>query len=159
MKIKTKLLPTGLLLVWLFPACDPNRIFDDNTAIENRIWNVNKPVVYEVSIDDTLSPCNFYLNVRHAEAYPYSNLFVFLKTQFPNGELARDTVEVILQDKNGKWLGSGLGDIFDNQILFKRGLRFPLKGKYVFTIEQAMRTPDLPMIMEIGLRIEQREVK
>jgi hypothetical protein len=38
--------------------------------------------------------------------------------------------------------------------MFKRGLRFPLKGKYQFSIEQAMRIAELPNIIEIGMRIE-----
>jgi hypothetical protein len=32
-----------------------------------------------------------------------------------------------------------------------------MKGKYSFSVEQAMRTPALPMIMEIGMRIEKFE--
>jgi hypothetical protein len=41
--------------------------------------------------------------------------------------------------------------------MFKQNIRFPLKGKYSFSVEQAMRTPTLPMIMEIGMRIEKFE--
>jgi gliding motility-associated lipoprotein GldH len=142
-----------LLLVGLI-SCDNNRIFEDNTPIENNVWKVNKPVTYSVDIADTVSPCNFYLNVRHDGAYDFSNLFIFLKTQFPNGKMAKDTVELMLQTQEGKWTGKGLGDVYDNQIMFKRGLRFPLKGKYQFSIEQAMRIAELPNIIEIGMRIE-----
>lgn len=138
----------------LFVACDRTRIFEENVPVDQAGWNVRKPIEFEVDVMDTLTPNNFYLNVRHAEGYPYANLFVFMNTRFPNGKIARDTLEVILQDKNGDWIGSGLGDIYDNQIPFKKGLRFPLKGKYTFTIEQAMRVPVLPFIMEIGIRIE-----
>jgi gliding motility-associated lipoprotein GldH len=142
-----------LLLVGLI-SCDNSRIFEDNTPIENNVWKVNKPVTYSVDISDTVSPCNFYLNVRHDGAYDFSNLFIFLKTQFPNGKMAKDTVELLLQTPEGKWTGKGLGDICDNQIMFKKGLRFPLKGKYTFSIEQAMRMAELPNIIEIGMRIE-----
>ena len=97
------------------------------------------------------------MNIRHAEGYPFSNLYVFLKTKFPNGKFAQDTLELILQSPDGKWQGSGLGDIWDNQIMFKRGIRFPLKGKYEFSIQQASRQPVLPMVMEVGMRIEKSE--
>ena len=147
-----KLLLLFTLIVGLI-SCDNNRIFEDNTPIENNTWKVNKPVVYTVEIEDTLTPCNFYLNVRHGDAYDFSNLFIFLKTQFPNGKMAKDTVELLLQTPEGKWTGKGLGDICDNQIMFKKGLRFPLKGKYTFSIEQAMRMAELPHVMEIGMRI------
>lgn len=111
-------------------------------------------MVFSVEIEDTLSPCSFFMNIRHNSAYPYSNIYVFLKTQFPDSTLASDTAEFILQGAGGKWLGSGLGDLYDNQIRFKKGLRFPQRGRYTFTIEQAMREETLPGIKSIGLRIE-----
>ncbi len=146
-----------LLMIFFISSCDKQRVFEENTPIPDNIWKVDQPIRFEVNIDDTLSGNNFYMNIRHAEGYPFSNLFVFLKTEFPNGKAARDTIEFLLQSPDGKWSGSGLGDLWDSQILFKQNIRFPLKGKYTFTIEQAMRQPAVPMIMEIGMRIEKFE--
>jgi gliding motility-associated lipoprotein GldH len=145
--------------LFIFTGCDKTLIYEENVPIQDEVWKVDAPITFAVDVSDTISPCNFYLNVRHGDAYPFSNLFVFLNTRFPNGKFARDTVELMLQSPEGKWTGSGLGDMFDNQILFKRGLRFPLKGTYVFKLEQAMRTPHLPMIKEMGLRIEKSDTK
>jgi gliding motility-associated lipoprotein GldH len=147
----------GFMSLWFFAACDSTRIFEDNQTIENSIWNANKPVVFGVDINDTLTPFNFYFNIRHAEAYPFSNLYVFLNTKFPNGKMARDTVELMLQNADGKWAGSGLGDIWDNQIRFKQNLRFPMKGHYEFSVIQDMQMENLPAIMEVGMRIEKFE--
>jgi gliding motility-associated lipoprotein GldH len=145
--------------LFILTGCDKTLIYEENVPIQDEVWKVDAPITFAVEVSDTISPCNFYLNVRHGDAYPFSNLFVFLNTRFPNGKFARDTVELMLQSPEGKWTGSGLGDMFDNQILFKRGLRFPLKGTYVFKLEQAMRTPELPMIKEMGLRIEKSDSK
>jgi gliding motility-associated lipoprotein GldH len=71
--------------------------------------------------------------------------------------MARDTVELILQNQNGKWSGSGLGDIWDCQIRFKQNLRFPMKGRYEFSVIQAMQMENLPAVMEVGMRIERFE--
>jgi gliding motility-associated lipoprotein GldH len=66
----------------------------------------------------------------------------------------------LLADEKGNWLGKGAGDLWDNSILFKKNTKFPQKGKYTFTFEQAMRFGDqpamdaLPFIMDIGLTIE-----
>ena len=81
----------------------------------------------------------------------------------PKGALKKDTLECILAQKDGKWLGSGLGDIWDIQCQFK-SYRFLKQGMYTFEIEQAMRHGDLakieqlPGIMEIGLRIEKQNI-
>ena len=47
--------------------------------------------------------------------------------------------------------------LFIKAKLNDKNIRFPMKGKYSFSVEQAMRTPALPMIMEIGMRIEKFE--
>lgn len=143
-----------LFLVGLFAACDSNRIFEENKEITNGIWNSKNKVQFEVSITDTLQAHNFYINIRNAGAYPYSNLYLFLETEFPDKVYARDTIECILADNSGKWLGEGSGDIWDNQILFKKGVRFRKTGTYKFTMEQAMRVENLPLIMDVGMRIE-----
>ena len=142
------------MLLGLFGGCDSNRIFEENKEIENGIWNSKNKVRFEVTIQDTLQLHNFYINIRNAGAYPYSNLYLFLETVFPDKVYARDTIECILADNSGKWLGEGSGDIWDNQILFKKGVRFRKAGTYQFTIEQSMRVENLPLIMDVGMRIE-----
>lgn len=146
-----------LLCVLFFSACDDARIFEDNTAIPESGWDSSNVISYGVEIKDPSTPANFYINVRHADGYPYSNLFLFVKTKFPDGKQSNDTLECQLADENGKWLGKGAGDIYDNQIPFKRNVRFPLAGTYTFEIEQGMRTRAIPLIMDIGLRIEKAE--
>jgi gliding motility-associated lipoprotein GldH len=65
----------------------------------------------------------------------------------------------MLASKEGKWRGKGVGDIWDDQVLFKHGVRFPQKGEYRFEITHAMRMNPLPGIMDGGIRIEKAEIK
>lgn len=143
-----------LLLSVTILSCDSNRVFDENKQIEKAIWNQEEPLVFLVNITDTVSPHNVYLNVRNAGMYPFSNLFLFINTGFPQGQIDRDTAEVTLASPDGKWLGDGLGDIYDNRVLFHRNVRFPQAGEYRFEIFQAMRVNPLPGIMDAGIRIE-----
>ncbi len=135
-------------------SCDNSRFFEENKKIKDATWDTDNKLVFLVNVDDTLNGYDFYINLRQASTYPYSNIYFFVDTWFPNGKSARDTVECILADEKGNWLGKGLGDIKDNRILFKRGVRFPLKGNYVFVFQQAMRVEKLPSILDVGLRIE-----
>lgn len=146
----------GLCLL-LLSACDSGRIFEQNTTIPESGWDSSNVVKFNVDIKDPAAATNFYVNVRNADGYPYSNLFLFIKTKFPNGKQATDTLECILADEKGKWIGKGLGDIYDNQIPFKRNVRFPMAGVYTFEIEQGMRSRNIPLIMDVGLRIEKAE--
>ena len=144
-------------LILLISACDGNLVFEDNRSLPATGWNADSALKFSVDIKDPATPVNFYINVRNADGYPYSNLFLFIKTQFPDGKVSNDTLECLLADENGKWTGKGLGDIYDNRILFKRNVRFPLAGVYNFEIRQGMRLENVPLIMDAGLRIEKAE--
>jgi len=145
----------SLIAIFLI-SCDRNRVFEENVRIPDAVWNKDSLAKFELEIKDTTSAHNFYINVRNSGAYKYRNLFLFINTYYPNGKRSRDTIECILADELGKWLGRGSGDIWDNQILFKKGARFPLSGNYKFTFEQAMREDQLNEIMDVGLRIEKQ---
>ncbi|MEO6883618.1 MAG: gliding motility lipoprotein GldH [Bacteroidia bacterium] len=143
----------GLILI-TFSSCDKNRVFEQNQKIPDDTWDAKNVLKFQVNITDTVTPTNFYVNIRNTDNYPYRNIFLFITTRFPDGGKATDTLECTLADQNGKWLGSGLGDIWDNQILFKKNVRFPHTGNYIFEYQQAMRAEQLPEIMDVGLRIE-----
>ena len=143
----------------LLTSCDPARVYEENKDIPDNTWKQNTPIEFNVDINDTVSYHNMYVNVRNASGYNYSNLFLFIKTKLPKGEVTIDTLECTLADASGKWLGDGLGDIWDNQILFKKNIRFPQSGSYKFEVEQAMRIDPLTSIMDVGLRIEKAEKK
>lgn len=145
------------LLATLLSSCDKNRIFEDNTTIPESGWDSSNVATFSVDIKDPSTPANFYINVRNADGYPYSNLYLFVKTKFPNGKHSTDTLECVLADENGKWLGKGIGDIYDNRIPFKRNVHFPEPGTYTFEIRHGMRIQSVPLIMDVGLRIEKAE--
>jgi len=163
LKMKAEQLKASLFIVpillcsLLFSSCDNNRIFEENKKIPAEGWSSSNVLKFDVNISDVETPTNFYINVRNADGYPYNNLFLFIKTTFPNGKMSNDTLECILADENGKWLGSGMGDIYDNQIPFKKNVRFPVAGIYKFEMQQGMRSDVIPLIMDIGLRIEKTE--
>jgi gliding motility-associated lipoprotein GldH len=135
-------------------ACDSNRVYEENTELPEHEWTVRNKLSFNFFINDTLTPHNFYFNVRNADDYAYSNIFVFMNTKFPNGKMKRDTIEFVLADESGRWLGKGQGDLLDNQLLYMKAKRFPLKGKYTIEVEQAMRRQSLPGIYNAGIRIE-----
>lgn len=155
MKLKKIIKPSyviPLLLMMLMASCTEGVLFDQTAQIGGH-WYKDNPRVFEVTVPDTLTGYNFYLNVRNSTDYQYSNLYLFLQTRFPNGHITRDTLQLILANNAGKWLGKGWGSVKENQILLKRNLRFPLTGKYKFKIWQGMRADTLKGIADIGLRI------
>jgi gliding motility-associated lipoprotein GldH len=146
-----------LLPLTLLFSCVDERFYEQNKAIPNGTWHKDEPKEFEVDIQDTSALYDFYINVRNSGAYQFANLFLFINTHFPDGGMARDTVELFLADPSGRWLGDGSGDIYDSRFLFRQGVDFPQQGLYRFEFIQAMRKEELEEIMDIGLRIEKRQ--
>ncbi|MGE5425113.1 MAG: gliding motility lipoprotein GldH [Syntrophothermus sp.] len=143
-----------LFLVPGFYGCDKNHFYDENAVIENGTWNSRDKKTFTVTITDTLSRYNFFLNVRNDADYGYSNLYLFVHTRLPNGISAVDTVECMLADPDGKWRGSGIGSLKYNRFALKKGVVLRPAGKYIFELEQAMRVENLKGIRDVGIRIE-----
>lgn len=146
----------GLIFIFtiILFSCDSSRVFEEYVTVKGEHWDRDQIAVFEVPIYDTIHPMNLYINIRNTGNYPYSNLYLFVKITAPNQSLAIDTVECILADKKGKWLGKGIGDLFEIKHLYKKGVKFAQKGNYLFSIEQAMRDEKLCCINDIGVRIE-----
>ena len=119
---------------------------------------MNKPLVFDVPVRDTVNKYNIFITVRNTSNYSFNNLYLFIDINSPMKITERDTMECILADADGKWLGNGLGDLWDNKILFKRNVKFQKTGIYEFILNQAMRVDSLPMITDAGLSIEKSSV-
>lgn len=159
-KINSSFFGLMLLLSAGFASCDSNRVYEENFSVgDGHIWNSEDVKVFSFDISDTLSPLDLFVNIRTTTDYPYSNLFVFLYSEYPNGYTDKDTLEFILAETNGKWLGENSGTVVENQILISRGGRFPYAGKYTFKIQHAMREPDLSEIIDIGFRVALMDAK
>ena len=148
-----RLIYIATLLV--FAACTSSS-FNKRTVIPDAEWRQEDRVVFDVDINDTLTPYAFGMGLRHLENYRYSNLFVFLHTRMPNGNLTRDTIDCTLATPEGRWIGKSSGSMRDLLVPLNENLVFPLKGTYHFEIEQAMREPVLKGISDIGLYIEKQ---
>ncbi len=151
--------PAGLFLLSIVfmvivTACNPGVIYEQNRRIPGTVWDRNNIPVFGVSIEDTLGLHNLLINVRNTGEYPRSNLFLFISVTSPGGSFTRDTLELVLAEPSGKWKGRGFGSIWQNRFYYRRNVRFPERGIYVFEIEQAMRIEKLPGITDIGLRVE-----
>lgn len=142
------------LFVVILVSCDSKRVFEDYKTIDNEEWNKDSVALFKVNLEDTTQNYNLYINIRNSGKYPNSNIWLFVDIKSPDGELLTDTVEYILADNRGKWVGSGIGDLFDSQFLYKQNVYFPHGGEYTFSIKQGMRETNLQGIQDIGLRIE-----
>lgn len=157
-KIQYQHLTISLLsIIFLFlVSCSSDTVFEENKYI-NKSWDKNDTISFKVDLQDISITYNFYINIRNSTDYNYSNFYFFMNSIFPDGSLRRDTIECILANLEGKWLGKGFGGLKENDLLLGKGIKFPQEGIYEFRIEHAMRVDDkegLKGIEDIGIRLE-----
>lgn len=156
----------GLALVALagaasLSACDPNRVYEENTDLKSPsgdayVWDVQQRPSFTFSIADTTARYSVYFNVRNAADYGFYNLYLKHTLTGPDGRPAGPALlhQLVLMDpKTGQPLGAGAGDIFDHQFLALPRQHFARPGTYKLTLEQYMRQNQLPGIMAVGVRV------
>jgi gliding motility-associated lipoprotein GldH len=154
---KGKLITLGMGIALCLCSCDPARVYEQSKNIPAAGGEKDSGAVFSVKVEDTLSLNNVYINLRNTSAYPFSNIFLFVKATAPGGAFALDTVEYMLADQYGHWQGKGFSKILDNRLIFRKQVRFPRSGIYRFEIRQGMRMSVLPHVSDVGLRIEKAE--
>lgn len=138
-----------------FISCDSNKVFEEYIEVKNANWEKESIASFEFEAKDTVIAHNLYINVRNTGEYAFSNIYLFVTMQGPNGGLLKDTVNCVLADNRGKWLGNGIGDLWDLRIPYVGAFKFAQSGNYTVTLEQAMRVENgLEGITDIGLRVE-----
>ncbi|MBK9292339.1 MAG: gliding motility lipoprotein GldH [Bacteroidetes bacterium] len=140
------------------PACSDRAVFEAVQSTGGHEWAASNKLRFEASISDTTSTYRILLHLRNHLDYPYANLFLFLQTRMPNGNITRDTIECQLADPTGRWFGKGTGLYRQHLIPLHNRLKFPLPGTYVFYLEQGMRDTLLFGITDAGLRIERNPI-
>ena len=138
----------------MFISCDSSIVFEEYKNFENQNWNADSAAFFNYTIADTTCKNTIKIKLRHTVEYEFQNLFLFIEAD------VIDTVELMLANKEGMWLGSGIGDVREFEFEYQNAKLFSKKGNYSFEIEQAMRygmaekIQILNNVLAVGLSIE-----
>jgi len=159
MRIKNSLLL--LLVAVLLFSCDKKRVFDEYKSVGSA-WHKDSIVTFDLPVLDSTKRYDLFVNLRDNNNYKYSNLFLIVSLESPNGYTKVDTLEYQMAEPDGTLLGDGFTDIKESKLYYKENVRF--RGKYKVHIKQAVRengkVPGVTLldgITEVGFRIEKKE--
>lgn len=143
-------------------SCDKSRVFDDFHSVGSA-WHRDSIVSYNLPKLDTTKSYDLFVNLRTSNKYPFSNLFLIVALEQPDGMTKVDTLEYQMAEPDGTMLGNGFSDIKESKLYYKEKMKFKT-GKYRVQIKQAVRETgkvdglqELPGITEVGFRIESLE--
>ena len=140
----------------MFISCDSSIVFEEYKSFENQKLNTDSVAFFNYANSDTTSKNTIKINLRHTVEYEFQNLFLFIETD------VMDTVELMLANKEGMWLGRGIGDVREFEFEYQNAKLFSKKGSYTFKIEQAMRygvaekIQVLNNVLAVGISIEKQ---
>ena len=150
---------TALVCIIFFAiSCKNDQKEEYYHIFENKEWNTDSIVRFEAENIDTSFTYDLYAMIRHTTKYRFQNLFLFTEIQ---GK--KDTLEISLSEKDGKWNGRGFGDVKELKIKIANNIRFSQGLMDDISFEQAMRYQDLEKINElqeilaIGITIQKNE--
>lgn len=153
-----------LLLASLsFISCDKSQVFDEYKTFNNG-WPKKEVVTFEFDQEASVKPINMFINIRNNDDYEFSNLFLIVKLEQPKGKILVDTLEYQMANTDGTLMGEGFSDVKESKLWYKENYKFPTKGKYKVSIQQAVRQNGkikgvevLNGVTELGFRIESIE--
>ncbi len=127
-----------ILLLTCFASCNNNAVFDEYKAV-SQTWDKDEIITFQFEPADTITKHDLFVNIRNNNDYEFSNLYLIVKMNFPEGKVVEDTLQYEMAYPDGKWMGSGFTDIKENKLWYKERVVFPTSGKYQIEITQAMR--------------------
>lgn len=140
------------------PGCMPSPYYQKDFTIPRNEWSTQYKPTFKFEITDTASVYNLYFIIRHTEAYPFSNIWIRVHTKQPGDSVfEKSRLEIPLADAAGKWLGRGMGEIWEHRMPMTRNdnpMFFNKPGVYELMFEQNMRMNPLPEVLQVGLRLE-----
>ena len=147
-----------VFIIFFAMSCKNDQKEEYYHIFENKEWNTDSIVRFEAENIDTSFTYDLYAMIRHTTNYRFQNLFLFTEIQ---GK--KDTLEISLSEKNGKWNGRGFGDVKELKIKIANNIRFSQGLMDDISFEQAMRYQDLEKInklqeiLAIGITIQKNE--
>ena len=129
----------ALVGVVFLVSCDDSIVKTDYKPTTNGSWNKDSVVEFNFTDLDTINKHDMFINIRNDNTFPYSNLFLIAELDYPNGDTVTDTLEYMMAQPDGTWLGKGYGSIKENKLWYKENIVFPASGVYTLRVSHAMR--------------------
>lgn len=154
------------LLAVIASSCDKDYIMSDTASFEDNAWAIDHPVQFKFEPIDTTSSVDMFVHLRNTDQYEFNNLYLISQIKFPHGKTVTDTLEYMMADAEGKFLGSGTRDVYENKLWLKEGVRFRESGTYSLTLRHVMRkngevdgVQNLKGVLDVGYSIEKQKAE
>lgn len=149
----SKIVAPLLMLTLVAGAC--SRHANDYSAfstLPSQGWKYGSTLLYMPVTEDSIVCGTLSLIVRHSNLYPYRNLYLEVTSQQPSKggqiEYRTDTLNIMLANELGEWLGHGSGVSFQRADTLST--HFTLLSGAPLRVRHIMRDPLVEGLEQIG---------
>lgn len=143
------------LILLSFSSCGRRQTYwHAYQAIPNDGWYYTDSLCFQIPMHKVDTTFEIQLEVRHHVNYNYKNLPLLVEcVEFAKDSiLYQDTINLLLMDDNGRWLGKGIGRLL--QVQTQLGAFYVAKSDSVqFRVVHSNPDTLLKGISDVGLRL------
>ena len=94
-----------LIGIIMILSCNNDIIYTKKIEIEHSAWYDYDALNFEFDMQDTNSMYELGLEVEHAVNYGFENVYLKIKTVYPNDKIIEEPLSLELAGKGGNWYG------------------------------------------------------
>jgi gliding motility-associated lipoprotein GldH len=141
-----------VILFVLLSSCTSDFLYLEEKQFDGQTWSISDTCEFIYNSQDSLNEYDVVLDVRVTDEYSYRNIIYIVQTQDPENNITKDTLDMVLQLKDGVWAAEYSGNILTaSGIVQKRYFNF--KGDYKYKVYHNHRKEVLDNVVSFGLGI------
>jgi len=148
--------------LFLLFSCNDKVVKEKTLDFDQHYWSKDSIIQLEFK-PEIQQPYQISFLLRNDNNYPYSN--VFLIGSIENKKFKEiDTLEYEMADEEGNWLGTGVGEIKESKLVYKKHYIFKDTLPHIISLRHAVRKTGnikgdsiLEGITNVGIIIEKTE--
>lgn len=130
-------------------ACSPKgNEFSSYRQLPDDGWKYGDTIVFTPELADSVATGRLDLALLHSNEYTYSNLWLEM-TIADSISSHRDTINIIMADRLGRWLGRGIGTDFQPSMTVADTITLSRDQRII--VRHIMRSDRLTDIERIGI--------
>jgi gliding motility-associated lipoprotein GldH len=147
-----------VLIFFSLLSCGNNHFYTGKGRIPDTGWSGIDTLTYSVDIGDTLARYDIILDVEHSTGFEFQNLYIQIRTFFPDGKSLSQTLPIDFADQSGRWHGRCGGSNCQLKVILQENARFDQTGIHTFKIIPYMRVDPVSGVGGIDLILDKHEV-
>ena len=135
-----------LLLSLLFVSCGSKKITDQQKSFQDKKWQRSQVLTYVFNITDTAARYDISTKVKYFDNFPFDKVQLTFSLDDPSGENRMSEHNLVIRNKEGRFLGKKKGDTLEMDFAIRNHYRFKTSGLVKITL-----TNRLPLLETEGL--------